>query len=61
MTSRSDVVPLPPQHETDADDTADDEVVTGEAVALDLRPAGFALRAGVPPSTCSSTSPPRTF
>jgi uncharacterized RDD family membrane protein YckC len=46
MGSRSDVVPLPPQHEADADDTAGDEVVTGEAVALDLRPAGFALRAG---------------
>jgi uncharacterized RDD family membrane protein YckC len=46
MASRSDVVPLPPQHDADADDTAGDEVITGEAVALDLRPAGFALRAG---------------
>jgi hypothetical protein len=44
MASRSDVVPLPPQHESDVDDTAADQLVTGEAVALDLRPAGFALR-----------------
>lgn len=46
MASRSDVVPLPPQHDDVADDGRGDEVVTGEAVALDLRPAGFALRAG---------------
>jgi uncharacterized RDD family membrane protein YckC len=46
MTSRSDVVPLPADVEAEADDTAPDEILTGEAVALDLRPAGFALRAG---------------
>ncbi|MFW8745255.1 hypothetical protein, partial [Mesorhizobium japonicum] len=46
MTSRPDVVPLPADAEDEADGTAPDEVLTGEAVALDLRPAGFALRAG---------------
>jgi uncharacterized RDD family membrane protein YckC len=45
MTSHPDVVPLPPDLESDADDTPGDEIITGEAVALDLRPAGFALRA----------------
>jgi uncharacterized RDD family membrane protein YckC len=47
MAPRSDVVPFPPGVADDeADDASGDEVVTGEAVALDLRPAGFALRAG---------------
>jgi uncharacterized RDD family membrane protein YckC len=46
MASRPDVVPLPADVEAEADETAPDEILTGEAVALDLRPAGFALRAG---------------
>jgi uncharacterized RDD family membrane protein YckC len=47
MTSRSDVVPFPPGFEPDADPARGglvDEVMTGEAVALDLRPASYALR-----------------
>jgi uncharacterized RDD family membrane protein YckC len=32
------------EHEPEADETAADEILTGEAVALDLRPAGVALR-----------------
>lgn len=46
MASRPDVVPLPAGAEDEVDETAPDAVLTGEAVALDLRPAGFALRAG---------------
>lgn len=46
MTSRPDVVPLAADAEDEVDGTAPDEILTGEAVALDLRPAGFALRAG---------------
>jgi uncharacterized RDD family membrane protein YckC len=48
MPSRSDVVPFPPGFEPDvhpATGGRGDEVMTGEAVALDLRPASFALRA----------------
>lgn len=47
MASRSDVVPFPPGFEPDADPSRSvggDEVMTGEAVALDLRPASYALR-----------------
>jgi uncharacterized RDD family membrane protein YckC len=47
MASRPVVVPMPPDLvEPAADETPGDEIITGEAVALDLRPAGFALRAG---------------
>jgi len=47
MPSRSDVVPFPPGFEPDADPARGgrvDEIMTGEAVALDLRPASYALR-----------------
>lgn len=42
-------MPTPPQSQIDSvdyDEVEDQALITGEAVALDLRPAGFILRAG---------------